>query len=43
MKETFNLDPEQVEVLVRQLRPTMELASQELLAFADYLEQLGEE
>lgn len=38
---TFNLDPEQIEVLVRQLLPTMEQVSQELLAFADFLEQLG--
>lgn len=38
---TFNLDPEQVEVLVGQLQPTMEQVSQELLAFADFLEQLG--
>lgn len=40
---TFNLDPEQVEVLVRQLQPTMEQVSKELLAFADLLEKLGTE
>ncbi len=38
---TFNLDPEQVEVLVRQLQPTMEQVSQELLALAEFLEKLG--
>ena len=39
---TFNLDAEQIEVLVRQLSPTMEQTSQELLAFAGFLEQLAE-
>ncbi len=38
---TFNLDPQQVEILVRQLRPTMEHTSQELSAFADFLEQVA--
>ncbi len=41
---TFSLDPEQIGVLVRQLDPTWEQASQELLAFAAFLEQIaGEE
>lgn len=40
---TFNLDVEQVEVLVRQLPATVEQVSRELLAFADFLEQLAEE
>ncbi|MBC8448728.1 MAG: hypothetical protein H8D78_13355 [Chloroflexi bacterium] len=40
---TFNLDAEQIEVLIRQLPPTMEQVSQELLVFADFLEQLVEE
>jgi AcrR family transcriptional regulator len=40
---TFNLDVEQIEVLIRQLPPTMEQASQELLAFAGFLEQLTAE
>jgi uncharacterized protein YutE (UPF0331/DUF86 family) len=40
---TFNLDAEQIELLVRQLSPTMERTSQELLAFAGFLEQLEED
>lgn len=40
---TLNLDAEQVEVLIRQLPPTMERVSRDLLAFADFLEQLVEE
>jgi len=40
---TFNLDVEQIEVLIRQLSPTMEQVSQELLAFADFLEALADE
>jgi hypothetical protein len=40
---TFNLDPQQVEVLVRQLRATLEQASQEMLAFADFLERVAAE
>lgn len=40
---TFNLDAEQIEVLVRQLSPTMEQMSQELLAFAGFLEQLADD
>lgn len=38
---TFNLDAEQVEVLVRQLQPTMDRVSHDLLEFADFLEQVG--
>ena len=37
---TYNLDPEQVGVLVKQLAPTMARVSQELAAFADFLEQM---
>jgi hypothetical protein len=37
---TYNLDPEQIGVLVRQLAPTMASVSQELAAFADFLEQM---
>ena len=40
---TFNLDAQQIEVLVRQLPSTMEQVSQELRAFAGFLEQLAEE
>ena len=36
---TFHLDADRIEVLVKQLQPTMEQASQELLVFADFLEQ----
>lgn len=35
---TYNLDPEQIGALVRQLAPTMTRVSQELGAFADFLE-----
>jgi hypothetical protein len=38
---TFNLDVDLIELLVRQLQPTMGQLSQELLAFADVLEQVG--
>lgn len=38
---TFNLDPEQIELLVKHLQPTMQLVSQDLLKFADFLEQLA--
>jgi hypothetical protein len=38
---TYNLDPEQVGVLVKQLAPTMARVSQELAAFADFLEQMN--
>ena len=37
---TYNLDPEQVGVLVKQLAPTMARVSQDLAAFADFLEQM---
>lgn len=37
---TFNLDPEQIGVLVRQLAPTLGRVTQELAAFADFLEQM---
>jgi hypothetical protein len=37
---TYNLDPEQIGVLVKQLAPTMVRAAQELAAFADLLEQM---
>jgi hypothetical protein len=37
---TYNLDPEQVGVLVKQLAPTMARVSQDLVAFADFLEQM---
>jgi hypothetical protein len=37
---TYNLDPEQIGVLVKQMTPTMTRVSQELAAFADFLEQL---
>ena len=37
---TYNLDPEQIGVLVRQLAPTMARVSQDLAAFADFLEQM---
>jgi hypothetical protein len=38
---TFNLDPQQIELLVEQLQPTMVQVSQELMAFADLLEQIA--
>ena len=38
---TFNLDPEQIGLLVQQLQPTMVQTSQELLDFADWLEQVA--
>ena len=37
---TYNLDPEQIGVLVRHLAPTMARTSQDLAAFADFLEQM---
>jgi hypothetical protein len=37
---TYNLDPEQIGVLVKQLAPTMARVSQDLAAFADFLEQM---
>jgi len=38
---TFNLDPEQVGLLVKHLQPTMTLVSHDLLSFADFLERLA--
>ena len=38
---TYNLDPEQVGVLVKQLAPTMARVSKDLAAFADFLEQMN--
>jgi hypothetical protein len=38
---TFNLDPDQIGLLIQQLQPTLARASQELLAFADFLEQVA--
>jgi hypothetical protein len=40
---TFSLDPEQIEVLIRQLPATMEQIHGELQAFAGFLEQLANE
>ena len=37
---TYSLDPEQIGMLVKQLAPTMARVSQELTAFADFLEQM---
>ncbi|MFQ5340809.1 MAG: hypothetical protein ACE5F6_04595 [Anaerolineae bacterium] len=41
LQELAQVVERQVEVLIRQLQPTMEQVSQELLAFADFLEKLG--
>jgi len=38
---TFNLDPQQIELLVQQLQPTMAEVSQELIVFANWLEQIA--
>lgn len=38
---TYNLDPEQIGVLVKQLAPTMARVAQELTAFAEFLEQVA--
>jgi hypothetical protein len=38
---SFQLDPGQIELLIRQLPQTWDRASQELLSFADLLEQLA--
>ena len=38
---TFQLDAHQIEALVKQLPPTMEQVSRELLPFADFLQQVG--
>jgi hypothetical protein len=40
---TFEFDPERIERLVQNLRPIFEQARLELLAFADFLEQLAQE
>jgi hypothetical protein len=40
---TFSLDPEQIEILVRQLRPAMDQVASELSAFADFLQDLATE
>jgi hypothetical protein len=37
---TFTLDAEQIELLMRGLSSAMEEVSQDLLAFADFLERL---
>jgi len=37
---TFNLDVELVELLIKHLQPTMNQLSEELLAFAEFLEEL---
>jgi len=38
---TFNLDPEQIGLLIQHLRPTTDRVSRELLIFADFLEQVA--
>ncbi|MBK6429969.1 hypothetical protein [Candidatus Amarolinea dominans] len=38
---TYNLDPEQIGVLVKQLAPTMARVAHELTAFAEFLEQVA--
>lgn len=40
---TFNLKPELVGPLVRELRPTIEQVTRELHSFADFLEEVGAE
>lgn len=40
---TFNLDPAQIEILVQRLRPTLDRVTAELLRFADFLEELGQD
>jgi hypothetical protein len=37
----FEFDPERIERLVQQLRPSLEQVRAELLAFADFLERVG--
>ncbi len=37
---TYHLDPEQIDVLVGQLKSTLQTVSQELFAFADFLEEV---
>lgn len=39
---TFNIDPAQVELLVQNLQNTMQIASAELLQFADTLEEIAD-
>lgn len=39
---TYNLDPEQVGLLVKQLPATMAVVERDLLAFADFLEALAQ-
>ena len=41
VRNAYNLDPEQIGVLVKQLAPTMARVAQELTAFADFLEQVA--
>jgi hypothetical protein len=38
---TFSLDPDQVETLVRQLQPVMDLIDSELSAFSEFLQNLA--
>lgn len=40
---TFEFDPERIEHLVQRLRPSYEQIQIELLAFADFLDQLVRE
>ena len=39
----FQFDPERIERLVERLRPVFEQVNRELLAFADFLEQVARE
>jgi hypothetical protein len=38
---TFHLDPEQIGLLIRRLRPTMSAVSADLMQFISFLEQTG--
>ncbi len=38
---TYNLDSEQIGLLVQHLKPTADRVSQELMVFADFLEQVA--
>lgn len=40
---TFDFDPERIEHLAQRLRPTFEQVQTELLAFADFLDELAQE
>lgn len=40
---TFSLDPDQVEILVRQLRPAMDQVESALTGFANFLQRLATE